>query len=122
MSLGRIYGHRLLSYYREGVRLPEKVIGRLFENRFTVLCIAFGMMAISAVPARANILTSATATANCQGYGLSVNATELTVGVTYTIDYSFTVTCGSSSPVTIPVIRKYSRPLCNILLQAIFMM
>ena len=60
------------------------------------------MMAISALPAKANILTSATATANCQGYSLSVNASDLTVGTTYTIDYSFTIACGSSSPLTIP--------------------
>lgn len=60
------------------------------------------MLAIFATVARANVLTSATAIANCQGYNLSVNATDLTVGTTYTIDYSFTLTCGSSSPVTIP--------------------
>jgi hypothetical protein len=50
----------------------------------------------------ANTLTGATATANCSGYSLSVNAVDLTVGNTYTIDYSFTVTCGTGSPVTIP--------------------
>jgi hypothetical protein len=71
-------------------------------QRHSVALLIFGMLAISTLTARANILTSATATANCQGYSLSVNATELTVGTTYTIDYSFTVTCGSSAPVTIP--------------------
>lgn len=74
----------------------------MFQKHPTALLIACGMMAISAIPARANILTGATATANCQGYSLSVNATDLTVNQTYTIDYSFTVTCGSGSPVTIP--------------------
>ncbi|SPE24669.1 exported hypothetical protein [Candidatus Sulfopaludibacter sp. SbA3] len=60
------------------------------------------MMAIAALPAKANLLTSATATANCQGYSLTVNAADLTVGTSYTINYSLTVTCGSGSPVTIP--------------------
>ena len=59
-------------------------------------------MALLALPAAANILTSATATANCRGYALSVNATDLTIGRTYTVDYSFTVTCDGGSPVTIP--------------------
>jgi hypothetical protein len=52
-----------------------------------------GLMAVLAPPASANILTSATATANCQGYNLSVSAKDLTVGKTYTIDYTFTLTC-----------------------------
>jgi hypothetical protein len=66
------------------------------------LLAALGLMAISSLPARANILTGATAAANCQGYTMSVNAADLTVGTTYTINYSFTVTCGNSSPVTVP--------------------
>jgi len=58
----------------------------------------FALVALLAVaPAFANILTSATATANCQGYSLSVHAIDLTIGDTFTIDYSFQVTCGSSS-------------------------
>jgi hypothetical protein len=67
-----------------------------------LLSIAFVLMAMSTLPAKANILTSATATVNCQGYNLTVNATDLTVGTTYTIDDSFTLTCGSAPPRTIP--------------------
>jgi len=74
----------------------------MLKKRSVALLAALGMMVISALPASANILTSATATANCQGYAMTVNATDLTVGTTYTIDYSSTVTCVSSSPVTIP--------------------
>lgn len=48
-------------------------------------------------PARANILTGASATADCKGYTLTVNATGLTSGTTYTINYSFTLTCGGST-------------------------
>jgi hypothetical protein len=74
-----------------------KVIGqRSFLGLITVL----GLVGLCAKPASANLLSSATATANCQGYNLSVNAYDLTPGATYTIDYSFTVTCGSNSPVT----------------------
>lgn len=66
------------------------------------ICIPiFGLVALMATPAKANTLTSATATANCQGYILTVNATDLTVNVTYTIDYSFIVTCGGGAPITI---------------------
>jgi len=72
------------------------------QKRLVVLLIAFVIMAISAIPARAHVLTSANATANCQGYALTVNATGLTVGTTYTIDYSFEVMCGSSMPTVIP--------------------
>jgi hypothetical protein len=67
----------------------------------SVLCSAFVLMVIGTLPAAANILSSATATANCQGFSnLTVSATELTPGTTYTIDYSFSVGCNSGTPVT----------------------
>jgi hypothetical protein len=56
-----------------------------------ILGILFGVFALSAM---ANILASASATADCSGYTLTVNASELTVGTQYTIDYTFTLTCG----------------------------
>jgi hypothetical protein len=68
----------------------------------SVLCIAFALMVIGTLPATANVVKSANATATCQGYNLTVNTAQLTVGQTYTIDYSFTVTCGGGSPTTIP--------------------
>lgn len=68
----------------------------------TGLVFVLAGLAFSAGVAMANVLMSASATANCQGYNLTVNATDLTVGTTYTIDYSLTVTCGSGSPMTFP--------------------
>jgi hypothetical protein len=67
----------------------------------SVLLIAFGAMAMLALPARANILTGASANATCAGFSnLVVSATDLTQGTPYTIDYSFTVTCNGGTPVT----------------------
>jgi len=47
----------------------------------------------SAIPALANILSSATATADCSGFTLTFNAVDLSPGTQYTIDYTFTLTC-----------------------------
>jgi hypothetical protein len=69
---------------------------------WSVVCTAFALIVISTVPASASILTTAAATANCQGYNLTVNAADLTINTTYTIDYSFTVTCGTNAPATFP--------------------
>jgi hypothetical protein len=44
----------------------------------------------------ANDLTGASATADCNGYTLTVNAVDLTPGTGYTITYDFTLTCGSN--------------------------
>lgn len=71
----------------------------MFQKHSTVLGMALGLIAISAHPLRANILTTATATANCQDYSLTVNAIDLTPGSTYTINCNFTLTCGGSSRV-----------------------
>jgi hypothetical protein len=49
----------------------------------------------------ANVLTGASATADCTGFSLTVNATDLTPGTQYEIDYAFNLTC-SGSTVTIP--------------------
>ena len=65
----------------------------MFRKHSVSLWIILGLMAILATPASANVLTSATATANCQGYNLTVSAKDLTVGKAYTIDYTFTLTC-----------------------------
>ena len=58
--------------------------------------IVFAVIAFSAMPAMANHLTSASATADCNGYALTVNASALTIGVHYTINYSFTLNCGGT--------------------------
>ena len=72
------------------------------SRHYAILGLLLGVFALSAM---ANILASASATADCSGYTLTVNASELTVGTPYTIDYSFTLTCGGSIttvPGTIP--------------------
>ena len=72
----------------------------MFKRYLLVLGIVFGLLVMFATPAMANVLTGATATANCTGYRLTVNAIDLTEGTTYTIDYSLTVTCSGGLPVT----------------------
>ena len=76
----------------------------MIQKNLYALSIALGLVAISALPARANFLTGggSTATADCRGYALTVKAEDLTIGTAYTINYSFTLTCGAASPVTIP--------------------
>ena len=66
------------------------------------LFIVLGLVAILTVPASANVLKSATATANCQGYSLTAVAQFLTIGRTYTIDYNFAVTCDGGATVNVP--------------------
>lgn len=61
----------------------------------TILALAM----IFAIPALANILTSATATADCSGFTLTVNAADLTVNTQYTIDFTFTLTCPGSATI-----------------------
>ena len=70
----------------------------MFHKRSVTLWVVLGLMAILATSAGAsapppNILTSATATANCQGYNLTLSAKDLQVGKAYTINYNFTLTC-----------------------------
>jgi hypothetical protein len=63
--------------------------------------IVLGTMMIMSPVAMANYATTAAATVNCQGYTLSVIATDLIVGQSYTINYGFNVICGNNNtPVT----------------------
>ena len=67
-------------------------------KRYLVVCgIVFGLFVMFAKPAMANILTGSTATANCAGYTLTVHASDLSAGRTYTIKYHFTVTSDGTS-------------------------
>jgi len=69
------------------------------SKRLVVQGIVFAVFALSALPAVANpnVLASATATADCSGYTLTVNAIRLTVGIHYKIDYTFTLTCDGTT-------------------------
>jgi hypothetical protein len=70
--------------------------------------LVLGLMALSAVPASAHVLTSAKATANCQGFKLTLVAADLTPGKIYVIDYSFTITCNNGSPTTVPGSKTFT--------------
>jgi hypothetical protein len=80
----------------------------MFSKHLAVLGIILGLSAISATSAVANVLTGASATADCTGYSLTVNATDLTPGTQYEIDYAFNLTC-SGSTVTIPGSSGFER-------------
>jgi hypothetical protein len=49
----------------------------------------------------ANTLTGSSATADCTGYDVTVNAIDLSVGTSYTINLSFLLTCGGTTT-TVP--------------------
>jgi len=66
-----------------------------------VCALVLATMMMFATAARANDITSATATANCSGYSLSVHLANLTVGASYEIDYTFTLTPTSGSPIVV---------------------
>ncbi len=74
----------------------------MLQKRSSVLLIVLALIAISALPASAHQLKSASATANCQGYTLTATAVGLGIGKTYTIDYTFTISCSGSQPVNVP--------------------
>jgi len=64
------------------------------RKHLTVLGEVLGLLVLLATPAMANLITGASASADCRGYTLTVNLIELTPGTAYTINYSFTLTCG----------------------------
>jgi len=64
-------------------------------KRLVVMGLIFGPLAMFSTLAEANILTGATATANCAGYTLTVKASGLSPGTAYTIKYTFTFTSGT---------------------------
>src|SRR5690349_9034696 len=74
----------------------------MFKRSSALLWVVLGVMAISAVPASANVLKSATATADCQGYSLTAVTKFLSIGKTYTINYNFAITCNGGATVNVP--------------------
>jgi hypothetical protein len=59
------------------------------------------LLAVFALSALANEITTATGTADCSGYAVTVNLNDLTTGVSYTVTYSLTLTCGTTTtPIT----------------------
>jgi hypothetical protein len=70
---------------------------RTFSVCGVLLCLL-----VFAHPALANHLTGATATVNCDGFTLTVDAAALTSTNSYTINFSFTLTPTSGPPITVP--------------------
>jgi hypothetical protein len=64
-------------------------------RRLAVMGLIFGPLAMFSTLVEAHMLTGATATANCAGYTLTVNAADLSPGTTYTIEYTLTFTSGA---------------------------
>jgi len=62
-----------------------------------VWALVLGLLLVFAVPVLANELSSASATVDCTGFTLAVNAFGLNAGTTYTIDFTFTLTCGGTN-------------------------
>jgi hypothetical protein len=72
------------------------------KNTFPIFGMLLVFMALAAVPARANQLKTLTASANCQGYNLSIVTVGLSVGKSYTVNYNFALTCNGGAPVNVP--------------------
>src|SRR5262249_1904676 len=70
-------------------------------KHFAVLGIALAVVALSAMPAMANVLTAASAKADCSAYTLTVLARHFTTGPHHPTNSSFTLNCGGTTT-TIP--------------------
>lgn len=79
------------------MKLRPKGMLHTLGKRLAALALGFGLVATFATPAMANVLTGATATANCTGYSLTVHANDLTKGRMYTIKYTLTVTSNGTT-------------------------
>jgi hypothetical protein len=69
----------------------------MLRKRLASLGLVFGLLAMFPTLAMAHVLAGATATANCAGYTLTVDARSLSKGTYYTIKYTFTVTSDGTS-------------------------
>jgi hypothetical protein len=69
--------------------------------KLLVAIFALGSIAFFATPGMADTLTGASATGDCSGYSLTVNAIDLTPGTMYEIDYTLTLNCADST-LTVP--------------------
>lgn len=61
------------------------------------------LLAMCATAVLANTLNTATAIVNCTGYTITVNTnSDLSPGTTYTINYTFSQTCGGMATIVVP--------------------
>jgi hypothetical protein len=72
------------------------------RKNFVVFVLALGFFSMFSRPALANDLSGASATVDCSGFTLNVDVVKLTVGASYTINFTFTLTPTSGSPITVP--------------------
>jgi len=70
-------------------------------NRLAVLGKIIGLVVLFGTQAFANHIDKATAKVTCTSYSLTVSASELTPGASYTINYRIVLTPPSGSPTTI---------------------
>jgi len=68
----------------------------MLRKKSAILSAVLAVLVLSALPAMANVLSAANASADCSGYNLTVTASHLTIGVQYTINFSFTLNCGGT--------------------------
>lgn len=74
----------------------------MIRKQFVFFVFALVFSVIFSRPALANDLSTASATVDCNGFSLSVNAINLTVGASYTINFTFTLTPTAGAPITVP--------------------
>jgi hypothetical protein len=67
------------------------------RKHLAVLGAVVGILALFTTLAYANILSGASAVADCNGYTITVNATHLNANTTYTITSTIMLTCGGST-------------------------
>ena len=72
-----------------------------FKAHVVFAVFALGLLCLLPNPAQANLLSSATATVDCNGYNLTVDAIHLITGKAYQIDYSFTLTPASGPAIVV---------------------
>src|SRR5260370_17221779 len=78
------------------------------QKSIAVIGAVLGVLLMFVSSARANDLTAASATVDCNGFTLSVDAINLTPGVAYEIDFTFTLTPASGPPITVPGTIKFT--------------
>ena len=65
------------------------------RKHLTLFGVVLGALTMFATLAYANVLTGASASADCNGYMVTINAIDLTAGTQYTINYFFS--CGTTA-------------------------
>ena len=72
------------------------------QKSIAVIGAVLGLFLMFVSPARANELKGASATVDCNGFTLSVDAIDLTPLVAYEIDFTFTLTPAAGPAITVP--------------------